>query len=174
MGRGNVCVFNEYEGLYYIDNDQYELYESQEEEGLFEFRKDLTYEQLTSGDWKYHDSATMHEWDGIEEYIVVRMMEKFPSFSRCNEWLGRPKDDCRAILENNMFYIALEDNQWSMAVELLEKEDPYYHSLDGLKARHYQNYLNGLKEVLFELFDEIGTYSGAWTSGRIRREEEVA
>ena len=26
MGRGNVCVFGEYEGLYYIDNDHIHVY----------------------------------------------------------------------------------------------------------------------------------------------------
>lgn len=173
MGRGNVCVRGDFEGLYYIDNENFEVYENCKEE-LFEFAKDLSYEQLVSDDWEFDEFETKMEWEGIEEHIVRRMQERFPSFKSCNERIGGLKNSCRAILENKMFYIALEDNQWSMAVELLEKEDPWDCSYRGLRAKHYQNYLDGLKEVLLEMFEEIGVYGGPWTSGTIRREEEVA
>ena len=52
-------------------------------------------------------------------------------------------------------------------MELLQKED----HLSGLQGRHYQKYLDGIKRCLLEVLPSIGTYGGAWTSGRITREE---
>lgn len=42
-------------------------------------------------------------------------------------------------------------------------------NIKGLQARHFQSYRNGLRDALFEQFEELGVYGGAWTSGRIRR-----
>ena len=45
----------------------------------------------------------------------------FPSFSRtgADVWIDRTR---RAILENTLFCVAVEDNEWSVAVELLQEE----------------------------------------------------
>ena len=105
--------------------------------------------------------------------------QMFPSFSRVqgDVWIrtGAYGDyDRRVIMENSLFYIAVQDNQWSVAVELIQKEDPYDDHLSGLQARHYQRYLEGMKKCLLERLPSIGTYGGAWTSGRITREEASA
>lgn len=173
MGRGNVCVFNEYEGLYYIDNDDLHVYRNKDQEDQFAYMGELTYSQLTSGEWEFSELETEWMWEDTKDHIISRMIERFPSFQECDEWLGS-HGESKAILENRMFYIAVEDNQWSMAIELLEKEDPWDRNFDGLKAKHYQTYLDGLKEILFEMFDKLGVYGGAWTSGTIYREENVA
>ena len=83
----------------------------------------------------------------------------------CDQWISRYE---HAILENALFYIVVEDNEWSVAIKLIQKED-WLLNLDGLQAKHYQSYLNGMKDCLFEQFDELGTYGGPWTSGRIRK-----
>lgn len=56
--------------------------------------------------------------------------------------------NARAILESRLFYIAVEDNEWSMAIELLQKKDPCDNHLLGLQKRYYQRYLNGMKKCL--------------------------
>ena len=79
------------------------------------------------------------------------------------------------ILESRLFYIAVEDNEWSLAVELVQKEEPLGDVwMENLQKRLYQKYLDGMKKALLNRLPSIGTYSGAWTSGRIKREEVTA
>ncbi|MFR9537686.1 MAG: hypothetical protein SNJ11_04035 [Rikenellaceae bacterium] len=92
-------------------------------------------------------------------------MKKFPSLTKHNEWIDYSR---RAILENRLFYICIADNDWSQAVMLVQKDDD---QLTGLQKGQYQKFLAGIREALFMQFEEIGTYGGAWTSGRLKREE---
>ena len=41
MGRGNVCVTGKYEGLYYIDNDDFHVYRRDEPDSDEEFETRL-------------------------------------------------------------------------------------------------------------------------------------
>lgn len=173
MGRGNVCVKGPYEGLYYIDNDHIHVYRRSDDFSDWpepRLMGDLDYGELTSGEWTYDEEGTMIEQEDIEECIIAGFTVMFPSFRRPEKerWLGR---DTRVLMESKLFVIGLEDNEWSMAVELLQKEDPYDNHLEGLQKRHYQRYLDGLKKVLLERLPSIGTYTGAWTSGTLTREE---
>ena len=68
-----------------------------------------------------------------------------------------------------------DDTVWKLAeYSTEEKAEKAMKTLRTEYERHYQTYLDGMKEILFELYEELGTYSGAWTSGTIRREKEVA
>ena len=147
MGRGNTRVFGEYEGLFYIDWDNFS---SEHEDDDF---------------WR-------QEWESSLHQFISDFTQRFKSFSRCDEWIS---GDDRAILENRLFYIAITDNEWSVAIKLIQKEQKYYDSgnLENLQAKHYKTYLDGMKECLFNQFEELGTYAGPWTSGRIRRSETV-
>lgn len=179
MGRGNVSVSGPYEGLYYIDNGNYHVYRRDDplaEEPETRLMGDLDYTELTGGKWYFDEIGTSEELDDIEECFIDDFTRMFPSFTRCgpNEWLRNGRyGDCtrRAILESGLFYITVEDNEWSMAVELVQKEDPYDDHLLGLQARHYQRYLDGMKKCLLSRLPSIGTYCGAWTSGIIKRDE---
>jgi hypothetical protein len=151
MGRGNTCVFGEYEGLFYIDWDNFSN-EYEDEHGNIIQDYDLQRE----------------EWENSLDEFISDFTRKFKSFSKCNEWISR---DEKAILENKLFYIAITDNEWSMAIKLIQKEQGYYNpgNIENLQAKHYKTYLEGIKECLFNQFEELGTYGGAWTSGRICR-----
>lgn len=168
MGRGNVCVHGQYEGLYYIDNDDllvYRLKDSEpEDDGSIAMLGDIDFADMDKYECDELESGFV--WDETVYELKRRMMEMFRSFSECDEWLG---NECHAILENRLFYICVEDNQWSMAIELIQKEDPYGDSLDGLQKRHFQRYMDGLRDALFEQFDTLRVYGGAWTSGLIRK-----
>lgn len=113
------------------------------------------------------------------ECFISRFSERFPSFTRCepNEWLrnGLYGDlTRRAILESKLFYITVEDNEWSLAVELIQKEDPYDNHLEGLQKRHFQTYLDGIRDTLFEQFETLSVRNGPWMSKQISRKEHVA
>ena len=165
MGRGNVCVTGKYEGLYYIDRDYTDVYRRSDEVSDDEFETrllgELSYDELTGGDWLYD----------VLECFTEGFTRMFPSFKRVekDKWHDR---SIRIILESELFYVGVEDNEWSVAVKLLQKEDPYDNHLEGLQKRRYQQYLDGMKKVLLERLPSIGTYSGAWTSGRITRDSE--
>lgn len=182
MGRGNVSVSGPYEGLYYIDNDSYHVYrrdDSMDEESETRLMGNLDYAELTSGEWYYDEIGTSEELDDIEECFINDFTQMFPSFTRCcpNEWLrnGRYRDYTRrAILESGLFYITVEDNEWSMAVELVQKDDPYDDHLLGLQKRHWQRYMDGIKRCLLNRLPEIHFRCGPWTSGIIKREEVKA
>jgi hypothetical protein len=151
MGKGNVCVHGEYEGLYYIDWNNFSS-QYDDEDGThtedYDFQRD--------------------EWETSLYEFKAGLKKKYNSFTECDEWINR---DERAVLENSLFYIVVEDNEWSMAIKLVQKEQDYYSrgNIVNLQAGLYKKYLNGMKDVLFEQFEELGVYGGAWTSGTIKK-----
>lgn len=150
MGRGNTCVFGDFEGLYYIDWDNFSS-EYEDEHGNIIHDYDFQREELECSLYQFISDFT----------------KKFKSFSKCDKWIS---GDDRAILENKLFYIAVTDNEWSVAIKLIQKEQGYHDgNIENLQAKHYETYLEGMKECLFNQFEELGTYAGPWTSGRIRR-----
>jgi len=175
MGRSNVCVSGRYEGLYYIDNDHFHVYRRDEPNSDDDFQTQLmgglSYEDLTSGEWHFDEWETEDEKDDILECFIEGFTRMFPSFRRAETaelWL----EDSRVILESKLFHIAVEDNEWSLAVKLLQKEEPWGDVwMENLQKRLYKKYMEGMKRCLLEVLPSIGTYTGPWTSGRITREE---
>lgn len=176
MGSGNVCVTGEYEGLFYIDSDDYYTYgRFDEDTDLYEMcqARGLGYDE-TCGKfgWKYDEVATREELDDILECFIDSFTDTFRSFKKVEDdrWLDKIWNR-KILLENGLFYICIEDNQWSQAIELIQKEDWYDDHLKGLQKQHYSRYLEGMKQSLLKRLPSIGIYTGAWTSGTLRREE---
>lgn len=173
MGAGNVCVLNEYEGLYYLDNDFLDYYHAcddvdAEPKSANELRLagiEYNYDGKDCG-WRYDEYESRFAYSEMVEDFKEYMTCKFPSFTSADEWLTR---DRHVILENKLFYIALADNQWSVAFLLLERMDDwgFDESKKALKARHFSAYLDAVKDYLLDTYGECCTYSGPWTSGRI-------
>lgn len=164
VGRGNISVYGEYEGLYYIDYDYIYYYKSKEENEYGEFDIKLLADMDADDfeDYEYdYDLSRL----SAEEYInmfVEDMTKKFDSFVATDKTYG-------VIMENSLFEIKIEDNEWSYAVELIQKDD---YSISGLQKKHYKQYLDGMKDVLLLLFPEIGCWTGnCCTHGIIKRTE---
>lgn len=151
MGRGNACVHGDFEGLYYVDWDNFS---DEYEDGDGNIVNDYDFQR--------------DEWEASLAQFVFDFKKRFKSFDDSKGWLGNTE---KIVLENELFYIVTEDNQWSMAIKLIQKEQNYYDSgnIVNLQSRHYKTYLEGMKECLFNQFDEIGVYGGAWTSGVIKK-----
>lgn len=150
MGAGNVCVFGEVDTLVFVDYDNYRSHED------YELR-----------DW---DQERMDYEDSLD-YFLSSFSRRFKSFYNVSgKWLS---NDELILMENDLYYLVVEDNNWSAAIKLIAKERDYYDSgnIENLQRRHYQSYKKGLMECWFEQFDSIGIYTGAWTSGSISREE---
>lgn len=168
MGRGNVRVTGPYEGLYYIDHDDLDFYRKcssdYEEESVL--LRDIPYEELNR--YEYDELNSCLRRDEVFDALKASIMNRFPCFFECDEWIDR---DRKAFLESKLFYICCEDNKWSIAIELIQKEPVYGDgAFEGLQKHHYQRFLAGIREALFEEFDTLGTYAGPWTSGTIHKE----
>ena len=169
MGRGNVCVHGACEGLYYIDTDDFQTYRRDDGEET-KLLGELDHAALVGGGWVYDADLSERELEDILDSFIESFIRMFPSFARirANTWIERSR---RVILENTLFYVAVEDNEWSVAVELLQKEFDGCEDLTGFQRRHYKSYLAGMERCLLEVLPGIGTYTGPWTSGRIQRKE---
>lgn len=173
MGRGNVCVFGEHEGLYYIDNEDFLVYRREDDYGDGEVRylRLLDAEDLSSGEWELDEWFTENEKDDILYSFAHDFTRDFPSFEspHSDKWLDRTK---RILLESGLFYIVIEDNEWSIAVELIQKDDEAW--MAPLQGRLAQKYLSGMKGCLLKRLPGVGVYTGPWTSGRIMAEETIS
>jgi len=144
MGRGNVCVHGPYEGLYYVNYDNFYFNELDDNDNVTgELGFDQVYMEHTIENFKCE-------------------MLKSGVFTECDSWHYR---DIHVILESKLFEIAIVDNEWSYAVMLLQKEDAPV----GLQKKHYESYLRKIRDALFEQFSKLGVYGGAWTHGTIDR-----
>lgn len=162
MGRGNICVFGKYEGLYFADRCYLDFYvpiDGEADDGKFYYEID----DVDDYAYSYHLSEMYYE-DFVNDFIY-QFKKKFKSFTETGDTYG-------AILQNNLFTIEIEDNMWSYAVKLIQKTH-WYDNLEGLQKKHYENYLKGIRDVLLDLFPSIGTYRGAWMSGTLTREDLV-
>lgn len=107
--------------------------------------------------------------DGTDQ--MVRLDWYMKDFGNKGGWVGNER---RVILENELFYICVEDNEWSLAVELVQKDgysDCQSAWLAGLQKRRYREYLDSMKKALLARLPSIGVRTGPWTHGTITREE---
>lgn len=56
----------------------------------------------------------------------------------------------------------------------LNKISRYDNHLEGLQKRHFQTYLDGIRDTLFEQFETLSVRNGPWMSKQISRKEHVA
>lgn len=116
MGRGNVCVTGDYEGLYYIDRDHTDVYRRSDpmsdDDPETRLMGDLDYAEITGPDWVWDEWGSAEELDDVLECFKDSFTRMFPSFERVSpqKWIDR---STMAILENKLFYIGIEDNEWS-------------------------------------------------------------
>lgn len=170
MGRGNVCVTGSYEGLFYIDNDDLRVY-----------RRNDPYYSATSAVKTFRAvngflmrSGAVTRKKTFSNAFAPNCGSSVPASSlrpTQTVWLGNER---RVILENELFYICVEDNEWSLAVELVQKDgysDCESAWMAGLQKRRYRGYLDSMKKALLARLPSIGIRTGAWTSGTITRAE---
>ena len=174
MGRGNVRVNGPCEGLFYIDNDDLQVYRSYAKKDETRLQRELSPTDIMEDAWLLDEMLSSYEEEDVLECFCNEMRKLCPSFKSAasdNVWFGRER---RAILENELFYICVEDNEWSLAVELVQKDgysDCQSAWLAGLQKRRYREYLDSMKKALLARLPSIGIRTGPWTHGTITREE---
>ena len=167
MGRGNCMVNGPYEGLWYIDRDLIDVYwNSYTEE--YKLMRDVGCNEFMKCD--YSQSESEYNYDDMLEIIRNRMMLKYKSFVEADRWVsdGGSRCDRKAFLENELFFIAVEDNEWSYAIELIQKGP---ESLAGLQKRFYQTYLDSIRDIILDVYGEVSYRNGPWMHGTIVKED---
>ena len=85
MGKGNVGVAGAYEGLFYIDNEDFHVYRRNDDlDDWPETRlmRDLDYAELTGDGWLFDEEGTANEEDDVLECFKDDFCRRFPSFQR--------------------------------------------------------------------------------------------
>lgn len=139
MGRGNFQATGVLSDQWYIDYDAFE----------------------NDGQWDREYQGYM-----LNTELKELIQKRFPSFYDSDARVSR---DSSAMLENELFYIGLADNEWSVAVFLQSKDDGEYS--DGIVSRHFLEYTDGIKTILLDMFGTIYIRASAWTSGKITKKE---
>ena len=161
MGRGNACVSGEHETLFYIDYDNFINYICDDDGNPTEERDyDLESQQLND------------DLDLLKSLLSRRLpVLDEPRTDYCYSTGKYRKEkrigDCRILLESGLFYIGIEDNEWSAAIKLLQKEDVPV----AFQAHAFESHKKALQDCLFELYNKLGIYGGPWTHGMIQRPE---
>lgn len=145
MGRGSVTTYGQCEGLYYVDNDFLDVYSKKNEDGKIEY---CSLREADDG-FEYCESESCFDRENFKFNFTEMMRARFPSFEYVNKWISSMRS---VLLENELFYIAFEDNWWSLAIELIQKEGEFGDEEKvGLQMGLYPKYLKGIEEILLNM-----------------------
>ena len=153
MKQGN-CNVQPNETLFYVAWDDIALYENKTNKTDIRLRQEIP--QGEEDNYAYSQISSQDNFENFKTWFLARMQKQFKSMHPCDYWLGRSK---HVILENKLFMIALEDNDWSLAIELLRigRKQP---NLKGLQNQMFQNFVNGLRNNLLTYFPVIYIRTG--------------
>ena len=189
MGRGNICVYGKFDGLYFLDKDLLDVYNKVDRcecgsvKGFDYETEPKTARELsdagieydydgTNSEWAFDQFSTSDNWNEMINIMQEYFISLFKSFTKSNKWRGTTAysstRNCHVVLESELFDIAIADNEWSVAWLLLERDD-IDDNKRPLMKRHYKTYLEALKNALVDFYGEATEYGGAWTSGETHK-----
>lgn len=157
----NVSV-NYNEGLYYVDyKDIFMYHEIKNPSNI------STESKIPAGhesEYEYDPDMTQANYEAFRKKLTNYMTSNFPSMqaAKPDTFSDRAKKK-RIIAQNKLFEIILEDNVWSVAVELkwIKK------GKTGLQTQMFPSFLAGLRKGLFEQLDTIYIRDGSWSASPI-------
>lgn len=98
----------------------------------------------------------------VKKEVMYQIATRYPSFWKTDIWIRR---DSHVLLENQLFYIGIADNENSIVIFLSSKDDGI---TDGLASRHFDVYEKGIRDILLGLFGEVYVPTSSWTSQKIQ------
>ncbi len=165
------------ESLNYIDADIINQFTTKQpdENGEY-YTKSLS--QISNDEldnYEYDIDVSRMMYDDMIEYFSSHYCTKFKSFcdsTRQGKYKGHPKIQGIIICENDLFYITCVDDDTQFAFSLIEKESLY--EVSDLRKKHFQEYLDGIRETLVYLCGECYGYDGLWTRGKKFSAENIS
>lgn len=106
------------------------------------------------------DEADVWKWDFFIKDIIYSIIEKYPSFTKCDKW---DSGEVHIFLENSFAEIGISEycGLASLSVRLHQDLDNPYYSEDISRAnlaknqlKHYANFINEISELR-----RVGTFS---------------
>lgn len=159
----NVSV-NYDEALFYVNYNNIYMFKDKNNPSKF-----VKGTEIPSGDedkYEYDADMTQVMYDGIRKKITDYMTTHFNSMQAVqDEYLNKSKSR-RVIARNTLFSVVIEDNVWSIAVELIN--NPKGNA--GLQSQMFTSFANGLRNALFEQFDELYVRTGSYTADPITKD----
>ena len=159
----NVTV-NYDEGLFYVDYKDIYMYHEIANPDHF-----LPESQIPAGEedkYEFDEEKTQIHYDSFKARLSAYLCQHLPSLKVPPEDMARNRTYTKRILaENNLFQIALEDNNWSVAVKLLRQKD----GNTGLQTQMYNSFLNRVRLGLFQQFKTLYVRDGAWSASKLTK-----
>lgn len=161
MGAGNVNVSLN-DGLFYVHYDSVNVYKNKRDKSIICQRKDITRGQ--EKDFVFDMGLSQQNYDVWLEAFRQKLMKRYPSYRRVDRYTKR---DQRIVLENDMFFVAIEDNEWGFAVELIARTKYPYPQF---QKHLFPHFFKGMKETLLSLTETIYIRSGSWTTQAVTKD----
>lgn len=152
------------DGLYYIHYDDVNVYQSKNDPSVLVSKKEIP--QNKEDEYVLNLEKSQEQYNTWLQHFTTAMMRRFRSYKKIDTYL---KTDRRLVLQNKMFCVIIENNDWSFAVELISLPNCPYKVLQ----RHlFPTFLSGMREILFSLNDTIYVRNGSWSAKPITRNTE--
>lgn len=154
MGAGN-CMVKDLEGLFYVDWNDLHIYTNTQDPDDAITGKDIP--QDKQAEYSYDADLSQANFEAFKDRFCTAMAKHFKSLQTVDYWKGRKR---HVIMDNKLFLIAFEDNDWSLAVEVLLKDG----ARKGLQKQMTKSFIKGTKKILLKEFGTIYIRTGSWTS----------
>ena len=152
----NVSVNPDREALFYVDYSHMDVYVNVNDSNDVKTNNDPAIAQNPDV-YRFDDTLTQARFDSFKKQFVKKMQDKFKSL--------KPHDI------NDMFIIAFEDNDWSVAVELLENPKS---KNPNLRPNLFPNFQKGMRDILLDLVGEIHIRTGSWSTQKMTKADAAA
>lgn len=148
-------------GLFYIDYKDIFIYNKPNDSNFIK-QKDINPDELNN--YEFNQDASQAHYNNCIDKISDYMANNFDSMLKTD--LREKKK--HIIAANQLFQVTLEDNDWSVAVQLL----PVKKANKGLQKQMYYAFLHGLRNALFEQFDTLYVRNGSWSQIAITKNDD--
>lgn len=160
MRNRNINVSSS-DALYFVHYDTVELYKNKH--NPLDIRPKADIPAGKEADYKFDAETSQKKYDEYIDTFCRLMRRRLPSLKPVQ---NTERSRRKILLQNSMFSIAVEDNNWSFAVELLSRPECPYKSL---QKHHFASFVKGMQDCLFILFNEIYVRTGSWTADPITK-----
>ena len=162
----NVSVNPNSEAVFYVDYSLMDVYVNKNNPNDVKTNNDPVIEQQADI-YQFDETLTQARFDSFKKQFITKMQDKFKSLKSYDETVKGK----HILLTNDSFLIAFEDNDWSVAIELLETPKP---KDPDIRPNLFPTFKQGIRDVLLELVDTIHLRTGSYSTRTMTKADAVA
>lgn len=150
------------EGLFFVNLNDILVYHKKRHPDIFCVKKDIP--QGEEDNYIIDKEKSQYRYDRFKEKFCEEMQTRCKSLQpgvSGKKFINTTKQ--KLILENKLFRIVFENNQWSIAVKLLRKDD----ANQGIAQQTFETFLQHTKDALLMQMPEIYVRNGSWGTTRV-------